>query len=146
GGLVMLHIRDVQLGCEQLQVKKDLILGKPLYWFDLVEHYRVTTSWMPNFGFSLMVDIAEDIKRRQWDISSLKYVINAGEMVIPGTMNRFHQLTKSFGLKEGVVHPGWGMSETSSLVCISRGIKYIEFEGRIVTCLGHPIDGVEIRI
>src|SRR5690606_37130958 len=36
------HLKDVYLGCRQIQVPTRMILAEPLAWLDLIEKYRVT--------------------------------------------------------------------------------------------------------
>ena len=48
------HLKDVFLGMNEYQVKTQYVLGDPLNWLRLMDKYRVTTTWSPNFGFKLI--------------------------------------------------------------------------------------------
>ncbi len=50
------HLKDIYLGCNEIQVKTDYILSEPLRWLDLMNEHRVTHTWAPNFGFKLVAD------------------------------------------------------------------------------------------
>jgi acyl-CoA synthetase (AMP-forming)/AMP-acid ligase II len=75
------HLKDVYLGCRQIQAPTSMILADPLKWLDLIEKYRVTHSWSPNFGFKLVSDQLAKRPEKSWDLSSIKFLMNAGEQV-----------------------------------------------------------------
>ena len=54
----------VYLGCNQVQVKSELILANPLKWLDLIEKHQVTHTWSPNFGFKLVADRLAELLNR----------------------------------------------------------------------------------
>ncbi|MEH2335609.1 AMP-binding protein [Nostoc sp.] len=99
GALVSLSIMAVSLGCQQIHVTTDLIVQNPLKWLDLIDKHQATISWAPNFAFSLICDAlgdvsygtlreryqAFDIERQKWDLSSMKFIINAGEPIVTKT-------------------------------------------------------------
>ncbi|MGB7414822.1 MAG: AMP-binding protein, partial [Thermosynechococcaceae cyanobacterium] len=70
--LVMFHFTEVWLGCQQIQVDNGLILQDPLRWLDLIEQYRATATWAPNFAYGLVNDQADKIQQRHWDLSSMR--------------------------------------------------------------------------
>ena len=92
GALVSLSIMAASLGCQQIHVHTDLIVQKPLHWLDLIDKHQATISWSPNFAFSLICDRAVEINRQQWDLSSMKFIINAGEPIVTKTARNFLKL------------------------------------------------------
>ena len=78
----------------------------------------------------------------------MRLVMNAGEVVVAGAARRFLHTLKPFGLAQDVMHPGWGMSETCSVVTdavladrapaggdetfVSCGLPYPGFAMRVV--------------
>ena len=147
GGIVMFHVRDVYLGCRQVQVPTQAILSKPLLWLDLIERYRVTVTWAPNFAFKLVNDHAAEIAERHWDLSSLRFILNGGEAIVPRTACQFMELLQPHGLQTGTMFPAWGMSETCSGVVYSHrfSAKTTMEDDRFVE-VGRPIPGFAIRI
>lgn len=142
-GLVMFHIRDVFLGCRQFHVAIDYVLNSPLRWLHLVNEHRVSVTWAPNFAFALINDHAQDVARQTWDLSCLRFIANAGEMIVPATTTRFMTLLAPLGLPQTAMRPAWGMSETSSAA------TYAQFDptsGDAFVCVGRPIPGVSLRI
>lgn len=120
GGLVMTHVRDVALGCRQIIAQLGTVLADPLIWLDWVQTWSVTDTWAPNFMFALVNERADEIRRRSWDLSSLRHITNAGEAVVPATAHRFLSLLRPHGLPRDAMRPVWGMSETASGVTCSR--------------------------
>lgn len=147
GGIVMFHLRDVYLGCQQMHAPIALVLSQPLQWLDWIEHYRATITWAPNFAYGLINDRAEALTQRRWDLSSMRFILNAGEAIVPKTARRFLQLLAPHGLPATCMHPAWGMSETSSAVTFSGSFSLAHTADEdTFTAVGAPIPGVSIRI
>ncbi|PBC78702.1 acyl-CoA synthetase (AMP-forming)/AMP-acid ligase II [Streptomyces sp. TLI_235] len=145
GGLVMFHARDVLLGCTQVHARTEWILADPTRWFEQISRHGCDTTWAPNFAFGLVNDRAEEIAGRDWDLRSLRYIMNGGESVKARVIRRFLDLLAPFGLPRTSMHPGWGMSETSA------GIVDFVFDPdtmgdeRFVP-VGRPHPGVLLRV
>ncbi|NEQ79178.1 MAG: SDR family NAD(P)-dependent oxidoreductase, partial [Moorea sp. SIO2I5] len=152
GGIVMFQLRDVYLGCQQIHVPTQEILQAPTRWLDLMSQYGTTITWAPNFAYGLIIDQLEQLDKigsenSQWDLSSLKFILNAGEAIVGKTARKFLELLARYNLPPQAMHPAWGMSETSSAVTFSNnfwldstddGQKFVE--------VGSPIPGFAIRI
>ncbi|NEQ77462.1 MAG: SDR family NAD(P)-dependent oxidoreductase [Okeania sp. SIO2C9] len=154
GGIVMFHIRDVYLGCQQIHVPTQEILQAPTRWLDLMSQYRTTITWAPNFAYELVNQRLEELDysdrpstKSMWDLSSLEFVLNGGEAVVAKTARKFVKLLSKWKLPKTAMHPAWGMSETASGVAYSHqftldstddGQKFVE--------VGSPIPGFAIRI
>ncbi len=147
GGLVMFHVRDVVMRCTHIHVPTEMILRSPLRWMDLVDHYRATLTWAPNFAFALVNQQAPAMAGRAWDLTCLRCILNGGEMIMGATARRFLELLAPFGLPETAMVPIWGMSETSSGVTFSH--RFRRETGLDVDTpveVGAPIPGVALRI
>lgn len=117
GGIIMFHFRDVFLGCQQIHAPIELVLQEPTKWLDWISHYRATITWSPNFAYGLINEQLEKLSTQQtpqWDLSSMGFILNGGEIIDAKTTRRFLQLLKSYQLPATAMHPAWGMSETSS--------------------------------
>lgn len=145
GGLVMFHIRDVFLGIDQVQVKTDVILRQPLRWLDLLERYRASITWAPNFAFVMINSHEREIASRQWDLSSVTFILNGGEAVMSGPALRFLQILAGSRLRSDVMHPAWGMSETCSGTMYASLDPARPADGAIAP-VGYPIPGFSARI
>ncbi|MFJ4762821.1 amino acid adenylation domain-containing protein [Streptomyces diastaticus] len=146
-GVVMFHLRDVYLGCRQIHAPTPWILEDPVRWPELADQHRVSVTWAPNFAFGLLAEQAHRFQDRDWDLSPMRLVMNAGEVVVASAARRFLHALAPFGLPQDVMHPGWGMSETCSVVTdtvlapeapghdeafVSCGLPYPGFAMRVV--------------
>lgn len=147
GGIVMFHLRDVLLGCQQIHAQTEKVLQNPLRWLDWVDQYRVSLTWAPNFAFGLVNDQEQDIGGRNWDLSCLQFILNGGEVIVARTARRFLTLLQPLGLPGTCMAPAWGMSETSSGVVYSRRFRLnTTRDDQTFVEVGEPIPGFSIRI
>ena len=149
-GIIMFHLRDVYVGCQQIHANSELVLQKPTRWLDWITHYRVTVTWGPNFAYSLINEQLEKIKNiptPTWNLSSLRLIHNGGELIVAKTARKFLQLVQLYHLPATAMHPGWGMSETSSGVVFADSflLDSTTDEQKFVE-LGSPIPGFSMRI
>jgi len=162
------HLRCVPTGCTMVYVPKEYVLAKPLRWLELIDRFRGTHSWAPNFAYSLISHALEKSLDHTWDLSCLKTLLTAGESVSLKVVERFLEQLAPYRLKKSVIQPAFGMAETGS------GITYFQtheqsslrvfnvdrnsLDGELVMLaaghadaipfisLGPPIPGVTIKI
>ncbi|MDF0552185.1 SDR family NAD(P)-dependent oxidoreductase [Kamptonema sp. UHCC 0994] len=147
GGLVMFHIRDVYLGCKQIHVVKEAILQNPLLWLDLIDSFKATITWAPNFAYALINNQAHKIQSQHWNLSSMRFILNAGEAIVAKTARRFLELLCPQGLPANAMRPAWGMSETSSAITFSNNFSLDSTADHDAFVeVGSPILGISIRI
>ncbi|WP_211259783.1 SDR family NAD(P)-dependent oxidoreductase [Streptomyces violens] len=169
GGMIMFNLRDVFLACEHVNVRTESVIRRPLLWLDCLDRFRATSTWAPNFAFSLVCRHPEEIAAGSWDLSSVTNICNAGEAVVARTALRFLDLLAPHGLPADAMVPCWGMSETSSGVTYSRmrraepsvgtlSLAPASLDGAlrelpagtpgavVVTDVGTPVPGVLLRI
>jgi acyl-CoA synthetase (AMP-forming)/AMP-acid ligase II len=139
------HLKNVYLGCEEVQVKTELILDTPERWLELIEEFKVTHSWAPNFGFKLVTDRLKQGLKRQLDLSSVKCFTNAGEQVTMPVVADFLQAVSPFGIQPRTMQPGYGMAETCTVMASANDFDLAKGTCRFMD-LGPPIPGVQIRI
>lgn len=161
GALVSLSIMAVDLGCQQIHVPTNLIVQNPLLWLDLIDKHQATISWAPNFAFSLICDALGDLSygmlreryrtialhQKHWDLSSMRFIINAGEPIVTKISRSFLKLLRRYGLPTNAIHPGFGMSETSSGITYSDSFSLeTSSDDALFVELGLPIAGASLRI
>lgn len=145
-GVVMFHLRDVYLGCRQIHAPTSWILQDPLRWMDLAHRHRVTVTWAPNFAFGTLAQQARRFGDRDWDLTPMRLVMNAGEVVVAAAARSFLHALKPFGLPQDVMHPGWGMSETCSVVTDAvLSAQAPDTDETFISC-GLPYPGFAMRI
>ncbi|MBY8852164.1 AMP-binding protein, partial [Saccharothrix sp. MB29] len=141
----MFHARDAYLGCHQVHAPISWVLEDPLRWLDAISEHRCDTTWAPNFAFGLIVDRAEQIADKSWDLSRLGYIMNGGEPIKARVANRFLSLLAPFGLPDTAMHPGWGMSETTAGVVDCVYPAGMDEETRFIP-VGTPHPGLSLRV
>nr|AEU11005.1 NpnA [Nostoc sp. 152] len=147
GAIVFLGLMAVDLGCQQIHVSTEYILQNPIRWLELIQQYKASISWAPNFAFSLLNERANDINQRSWDLSSMKFLVNAGEQIVPKTARSFLKLFQTYNLPPTAIHPAFGMSETCSGITWSDGFSLsTSSDDMSFVELGPPIPGASIRI
>jgi len=147
GGIVMFHLRDVYSACTQIHSSTQTILQSPLTWLDVIDRYRVSLTWAPNFAFGLLNDRASEMAGRRWDLSCLRFILNGGEAIIPRVAKKTLENLMTFGLPATAMHPAWGMSETSSGVVYSERFRMETAQDEDpVTEVGEPVPGFAFRI
>ena len=147
GGLVMSHVRDVFSACDQVHAHIEPVLQDPLRWLDWIDRFRCTTTWAPNFAFALINERAEQIVKRTWNLSCMRVILNGGESIVPRTGRQFLRLLMPYGLPASAIHPGWGMTETTSGIVHSSSfsLETTRDEDAFVD-IGPPCPGTALRV
>jgi acyl transferase domain-containing protein/acyl-CoA synthetase (AMP-forming)/AMP-acid ligase II/acyl carrier protein len=147
GSIVFLGILAADLGASQVHVPTARILQDPLRWLELVHRHRATISWAPNFAFSLVLREAERVALAGFDLSTMRFLVNAGESIVARTARAFLRLLQRHGLPERALRPAFGMSETCSGITWSTGFLLDETSDEPTPVdLGGPIPGAAVRV
>ncbi|MBH8578114.1 AMP-binding protein [Nostocaceae cyanobacterium CENA369] len=147
GALVSLSILAINLGCQQIHVPTNLIVENPLKWLDLIDNHQATISWTPNFAFSLICDRASEIQQKHWNLSSMRFIINAGEPIVTKVARSFLKLLRPYSLPSNAIHPAFGMCETASGITYSNSFSLASTsDDASFVELGLPIAGASVRI
>ncbi|MCP4689817.1 MAG: AMP-binding protein, partial [Desulfobacterales bacterium] len=172
--ILTIHLKDVYMGIREVHVKTDLVLREPLLWLDLMASEGVTHTWAPNFGFKLVSDRLADQRNGrgdgrgdgQWDLSRLKFCMNAGEQVTLPVVEEFLERTAPLGVRPRVMQPSFGMAEACTCMTYLNDFDVASGVHRVSKAslggvleesadpknaidfvdLGKPMHGVEIRI
>lgn len=146
-GIIWSHIRDVYLNAFQIQVMSEVVLNEPIKFLDIINKYRVTTTWTPNFEFTLIRDQYDESKQYMWNLSCIKHIFVGGEANVSKDLRGFIQIGMRYGMDEHVVIPAFGMAETSSAFMYydKFSLKNSSDEDRFVP-IGSPNYGHIVRI
>ncbi|WP_018694101.1 type I polyketide synthase [Algicola sagamiensis] len=147
GSIVFLGLLPLYLECNQIHIPTASILHRPLYWLELIEQYRASISWAPNFAFSLINQQAEVIQQRAPDLSSMRFLVNAGEQIAAQTVDRSLAILETLGLPHNALRPAFGMTETCSGITWSKGLtRETLAQSPSFISLGAPIPGAQMRV
>jgi fatty-acyl-CoA synthase len=133
---------------------------------DLVQRFRATHCWLPNFAFAHIVNATP--AERRFDLTSLEALVSCSEPVRAATLDAFLERFRGSGLGPRVLKACYAMAETCFAVSqtaldraydvgwydaaeIERGRRAASrSEGdagaRSYVSNGTPIDGIEVRI
>ena len=65
-GLIWSHIRDVQLDAFQVLADTNVILRDPIRLAEYMDRFRSTTSWAPNFAYTMLGEAIDENKDYGW--------------------------------------------------------------------------------
>jgi len=117
GNISAYHLSPILCGSDLVYAPKEYVLAKPTRWLDLIDQYRATHTWAPNFAFGL---IAKQLQKpgtaeaHQWDLSCVKGLLSAGELISRSTVLSFLAATEPYGLRSESVISAFGMAEVCS--------------------------------
>ncbi|PSF38588.1 polyketide synthase [Aphanothece hegewaldii CCALA 016] len=146
------HLRPCILGCTSIYVQKEYILKRPLNWLDLIDKYKVTHSWSPNFFYALLNDqLKNEPRQHRWDLSSVHCLLTAGENITQNVIQETLRQLSSYGLAQTTIKPAFGMAEVGSGITYyihkTEPFKFypIDEQGTFAD-LGTPIPGITLRV
>ena len=92
-----------------------LVMQSPLDWvmhpetmLQIVSDCRCTLAWLPNFAFQFLARRTPRQQRSEYDLSSLRLLINCSEPVRGSSIKEFQQ---AFGVKPSVLQSSYAMAE-----------------------------------
>lgn len=127
-------------------------IKNPLLWLQAMSKFQATHSAGPNFAFELIARRLDHKNKKvlDLDLSSIVFLMVAAEPVRGGTLKRFIELTKPFGLSQEVIAPGYGLAENCVYVSSAYGegnSVIVDWQGRVCCGYVNPDDpDVEFRI
>ncbi|WP_171013973.1 AMP-binding protein [Chitinivorax sp. B] len=143
GAVVFLGVLPVCAGASQVHIAHGLVRQDVTRWLDFIEQYRATVTWVPNYVFHVVAKALLQRTDANWDLSSMRFLVNAGESISTRFAEHFVDRLAQHGLRRQSVRPAFGMSETCSGITWPTGLSVVD--GRYAS-LGKPIAGAEIRI
>lgn len=144
GGLVMSHIEGVATAAMQIETESVEILKDPLLWLRLIDKYRVTSTWAPNFAYGMLLDHKDTIKDMDIDLSSVRHILNGGEAINYNSCDELLRLLAEKGLDRACMNPCWGMTETTSGILSSERFGEIKYNNSVA--VGTLFAGNYVRI
>ena len=139
------HLLPLFAGASQIHVDPAVILD-PVNFLRLIDRYRVTMSFAPNFLFGqINAALATQGSELALDLSCLRHIVSGGEAIVVDTGRRFLELLAPYGMKPDVLWPAFGMTECCAGAAYSRSFPQGD-AGREFASLGPGIPGFEMRI
>ena len=95
-----------------------IVMQSPLDWvmhpetmLQIIDEYKCTLSWLPNFAFQFVPRRTRQRPRPQYDLSSVRALINCSEPVRHSSMREFHDAFAPMGLRAGALQSSYAMAE-----------------------------------
>ena len=92
-----------------------VVMQSPLDWvmhpdsmLQIMSDYKCTLAWMPNFAFQFVPRRTPQSRWAQYDLSSMRALINCSEPVRANSMLEFQ---KAFGIKSEALQSSYAMAE-----------------------------------
>jgi fatty-acyl-CoA synthase len=84
---------------------------RPETMLKLIQEYQCTMAWLPNFAFQFVPRRTPENTRSEYDLSSIRALINCSEPVKTQSMNEFYDAFASHGLKRQALQSSYAMAE-----------------------------------
>lgn len=142
GAIAFLSVLPTCVAADQVVAAYPRLRADLFLWIDLMSRTRASVGWVPNHIFNIAAKRLDREARRDWDLSALRFLVNAGESINPALVRLFVQRLRPCGLRDDAVRPAFGMSETCSGITWATGLH--DVDGHVD--LGGPIPGAEMRV
>jgi fatty-acyl-CoA synthase len=108
-GLIACFVMPAMLGVTTIFLDPFEWVLEPWTFLDAVEKYGASLTWLPNFAFQHLVRTAP--AGRQWNLSSLRALVNCSEPCKPDTVEKFLERFRSSGLTSASLQVCYAMAE-----------------------------------
>jgi len=118
---------------------------RPMSWLDAAARHRSTVTGAPDFAFRMLTPLLA--RRKDLDLSSLRFVLCGGEPISVETMRRFVEAAQPCRFDPAALVPAYGLAEATLAVSISHPGAGVRLDPRrALVRLGPPVPGADIRI
>jgi len=95
-----------------------VVMQSPLEWvmhpetmLQIISEYKCSLAWMPNFAFQFVPRRTPRNRWAQYDLSSVRALINCSEPVRSSSMLEFQKAFSTIGFKGGALQSSYAMAE-----------------------------------
>ncbi len=136
-GLIAMTMCPLYLGARLVLLPAKL---SPHDWLSAIAQYRATITAAPDFAYRYTLRFGGHFE--QFDLSSLRLALVAGEPIRRSTIDRFEE---AFALP-GVMRPGYGLAEATVGVTFLNLKERVSVDQNGHVCVGHPLPGVDVEV
>ncbi len=122
-GMIMFHLLPILCDANQYLMPTGLFIRRPMLWIHKADEEKATIMASPNFGLKYFLAAYQKVSSSiylNWDLSSVKAIINGAEPIDVGVCRSFQQMLEPYHLKPSVMKMGYGMAEACVGVCIQE--------------------------
>ena len=146
------HMIASYVGASQIHTEPATVLADPLLFLRIIQRYRVTVAFAPNFLLGQINAALSDAGGRagatpveSFDLSCLRRIVTGGEANVVATGRRFLELLAPYGLSPDALWPAFGMTETCAACVYSHEFPAIDADHEFAS-VGMPVEGLKVRI
>jgi acyl-CoA synthetase (AMP-forming)/AMP-acid ligase II len=164
-GLIACFLMPLMLGVPVVALDPFEWVTRPTMLLDVIEKYRCTLAWMPNFAFHHICGLAPTGKR--WDLSCVRALINCSEPCKPDTFRLFAERFGGMGAGMEKLQTCYGLAENvfcatqsplgKAVAVLQADRRVFQDEKRVEVAAagrdsisflgcGSPVAGVQVRI
>jgi len=110
-GLIGAWMASLYYGIHLVLMAPQSFLARPARWLWAIHRHRATISAAPNFAYELVASRVDEAEFDGLDLSSLRWAFNGAEAVSAGTLERFTQRFRRYGLDPLSIAPVYGLAE-----------------------------------
>lgn len=95
-----------------------VVMQSPIEWvmhpetmLQVICEHKCTLAWLPNFAFQFVPRRSRPARRAQYDLSSIRALINCSEPVRASSMEEFQNAFAPIGLRAGTLQSSYAMAE-----------------------------------
>ncbi|UHA73198.1 AMP-binding protein [Paenibacillus sp. 481] len=131
-GLIIGILQGLYSGYKVILMKPVDFMQQPLLWLRAISTYGATHTGAPNFAYELIADKLLHGTANELEgvtLKSLERAFCGAEPIHLNTLHKFNQAAKSYGLKEHVLCPGYGLAEASLVVstyCVGQKVGWLK--------------------
>ncbi len=132
-----------------------VVMQSPLDWvmhpetmLQIISEYKCTLAWLPNFALQFVSRRTPQGQRAQYDLSSLRALINCSEPVRANSMMEFRNAFSAAGLKRAALQSSYAIAEnvfavTQSDIDRLEGPMFLWADGQAFRGAHHIVPVVE---
>jgi acyl-CoA synthetase (AMP-forming)/AMP-acid ligase II len=162
-GLLAAFLIPVATGSSIISIDAFEWLARPAMFFELIERYRATQTWLPNFALNHLVRTHDPAKT--YDLSSLRSLVSSSEPCKPATFESFYATFGPHGIARETLRCSYAMAEAvfactltatetaprtlaidaEALATRNIAARASDRAAEYLSC-GRPLAGLELRI
>ena len=144
-GILDFHLLPMMLYGNQIHVDAELLIANPTRFLSLCSEHQVNLAFTPNFFIDILANYPSwATEADNLNLSSLQVLISGGEALVRTTAARFLERGADYGLRRGVLHPAFGMTETCA-GCVFNP-NFDGYGDEAFASLGKATPGFKMRI
>lgn len=142
-GLIGVVFLNAYSGRRNIVMTAASFLENPVRWFQTISEYKAEMTIAPNSAFKLCTKVISDSYLKNFDLSSLNYVLNGAEVIDYKDILEFSERFKVCGLRSSVICPVYGLAESTCAVSmkvfnsISKIVDYNSFQKNLFIAKGN---------